>query len=84
MVGLDDIRVYITHLQNIVAQYIATCPIVDFCLAEDRKPGMRLASRWRDQTTLYILGIIAGYAAAEVGEGYSRGVIGGRVRGRLG
>ena len=40
MVVLDDIRVYITRLQNRVAQYIATRPIMDLCLSEERRPGM--------------------------------------------
>ena len=31
-VGLEEIRVYITHRHNTVAQYIATCPIMDLCL----------------------------------------------------
>ena len=33
MVKMEDIRVYIARLQNTVAQYIATRPIMDLCLA---------------------------------------------------
>ena len=40
MVGLEESRVYIYQLQNMVAQYIATFPIMDFCLAAERNPGM--------------------------------------------
>ena len=38
MVGLEEIRVYIARRQNMVAQYIATCPIMDLCLAAERNP----------------------------------------------
>ena len=49
MVGLDDIRVYITLLQNTVAHYIATRPIMDFCMAAEQKPGLCLSRLWWDQ-----------------------------------
>ena len=39
-VGLEDNGVYIAHHQTTVAQYIVTCPIMDFCLAADWRPGM--------------------------------------------
>ena len=38
MVGLDDIRLYISCRHNTVAQYIVTRPIMDFCLATERNP----------------------------------------------
>ena len=40
MVGLDEIGVYIARRQNTVAQNIATRPIMDLCLAAERRPGM--------------------------------------------
>ena len=40
MVGLDEIGVHIARRQNTVAQYIATRPIMDLWLAEERSPGM--------------------------------------------
>ena len=46
MVGLGDIGVYISRFQNTVAQYIATCPIMDLCLAAEQNPGMRLYRKW--------------------------------------
>ena len=52
-----------------VTQYIATCPIMDLCLAAERKPGMRLFRQWWEQTALGILGISVGHAAAEGGGG---------------
>ena len=47
MLGLDEIRVYISRLQNTVTQYIATRPIIDLFLAAERNPGLRLSRRWR-------------------------------------
>ena len=46
MVVLYEIGVYISHLQNTMAKYIATRPIVDMCLAVEMSPGMRLSRRW--------------------------------------
>ena len=40
MVVLEEIRVYIARRQNMVAQYIATRPTMDLCLAAERKTGM--------------------------------------------
>ena len=65
MVGIDDIGLYIDHCQKAVAQYIATHPIMEFCLASNRNPGMRLSMRWWEKPALDILGIIAGRATLE-------------------
>ena len=35
MMGIDEIGVYITRHQNTAAQYIASCTIMDLCLAEE-------------------------------------------------
>ena len=45
-VGLDEIRVYIVRRQNMVAQYIATPPIMDLCLTAEQNPGLRPLRRW--------------------------------------
>ena len=63
MVGLEEIGAYIARCQNTVAQYILTCPVMDLCLVEDRKTGMRLYMQWWENTTLYILSIRAGHVA---------------------
>ena len=68
MVGLYEIGAYISRRQNTVAKYIATRPIMESCLAAERRTGKRLSRRWWEQTTLYILGIIMGHAVAEMGE----------------
>ena len=67
-VGLDEIGVYISRRQNTVSQYIVTRPIMESCLAAERRTGKRISRRWWEQTTLDILGIIMGHAAAEMGE----------------
>ena len=64
-VGLDEIGVYIARHQNTVAQYIATRPIMEFCLETDWRPGMRLSQRSWEKTALDIMGIRAGNAAAD-------------------
>ena len=64
-VGLNDIKVYIACRQNTVAQYIATRPIMEFCLETDWSPGMRLSQRSWEKTALDIMGIRAGNAAAD-------------------
>ena len=65
MLGLQDIRVYTVCHQKTAAQYIVTHPIIDFCLAVERKPGMRLSRRWWENPALDITRIKAGQAAAE-------------------
>ena len=66
MLGLDEIGVYIERRQNTVAKYIVTCPIMDLCLAADRKPGLKLSRRWWEQPTMDILGIRVEHAESEV------------------
>ena len=68
-VGMDDIEVYIAWLQNTITQYIATRPIMELCLAAERKPGLQLSMQWWEHPALDILGIRAGNAAADVGGG---------------
>ena len=69
MVGLDVIGVYIACRQNTVEQYIAARPMMELCLAAERRPGMRILRRWWEHTALDILGIRAGHEAADMGEG---------------
>ena len=67
MVVLYDIGLYINRRHNTTTQYIATRNIMDTCLAEERKLGMRLSWRWWEYTNIDILGITAGHAAAYMG-----------------
>ena len=41
IVVLEEIRVYIACRQNIFAQYIFTCPIIELCLVVEWNPVMR-------------------------------------------
>ena len=67
MVGLDEIGVYTACRQNTVTQYIFTRTIMDLCLSEDWKLGLRLSRGWREQTALDIPEIRAGHAAMDGG-----------------
>ena len=44
--GLQEVETYVSRRQNTVAQYIATKPIVDLCLAVDRRPVTKLSKLW--------------------------------------
>ena len=68
MMGMEDISVYISCLQNTVEHYIATLPIMEFCLEAERKPGLRLSMQWWEHPGLDILGIRVGNAAEEGGK----------------
>ena len=67
MVGLNEFGVYIACRHNTVAQYIATCPIMEFCLAAERKTGMKLSKRCWEYPALDIPGIRAGHSESVVG-----------------
>ena len=41
----EGIGTYITRRQNMVAQYIATRPIMDLCERSNRRPGARVSRR---------------------------------------
>ena len=43
---LQEVEAYISLCQNTVSQFIATRPIMDLCLAAERRPGSRVAKRW--------------------------------------
>ena len=47
--GFEGIRKSIMRRQNIVAQYVATQPIMDLCERSDRRPGVRVSRRWWEQ-----------------------------------
>ena len=51
-VGLGEVDMYVLRRQNTVAQYIATCPILELCLAIERRPEARVTRRWWEQAGL--------------------------------
>ena len=65
IVGLGEIGIYIARRHNMVAQYIATHPIIELCLEAEWKPGLRLSRRWWEQPAVYIMGIGVVQVAAE-------------------
>ena len=50
--GFEGIEKYITRRQNMVAQYIATQPILDLYERSARRPGVRVSRRWWEQAGL--------------------------------
>ena len=44
--GSEGIGTYITGMQNTVAHYIETRPIMDLCERSARRPGARVSQRW--------------------------------------
>ena len=44
--GLHEVETYVYRRQNTVAQYIATRPIMDLCLAEKQRLGPRVKMQW--------------------------------------
>ena len=47
--GFKDIRTSINARQNMVAQYIATRPLLDLCEGTKQIGGVRVAMRWWDK-----------------------------------
>ena len=59
MVGarLQKEETYVSFRQNTVAQYIATRPIMDLFLAENKRPGPRVPMQLWKQEGLYLEGM---------------------------
>ena len=69
--GFKGIGIYITRRQNMVAQYIATRPILDLCERSARRPGVRVSRRLWELDSLDLEGSKKRSAAAvalDVGE----------------
>ena len=47
--GFQEIRTSINNRQNMVAQYIATQPLLDLCEGTKQIGGARVGMRWWDQ-----------------------------------
>ena len=54
--GMVGIRTSIIRRHNMVAQFIATRPILDLCEQATRRPGARVYRRWWEQTGVYLKG----------------------------
>ena len=64
--GFEGIGTYITRRQNIIAQYIATQPIMDLCERSARRLGARVSQSWWYQDVIDLEG--AKKRAAEAAE----------------
>ena len=52
LVGFEDMESYISRRHNVFLRYIATQPILNFCLEVERRPGSRVPKRWWEQSGL--------------------------------
>ena len=68
-VGLQEVETYFSRRQNTVAQFIATRPIIDLCLAAVRRLGSQVAKRWLEQDGLDLEGMWMAAREAERVEG---------------
>ena len=50
--GLQEVDTYVSRLNNTVAQFTMTSPIVDLCLSVKQRPGTRVTMRWWEQDGL--------------------------------
>ena len=66
--GMEELETYIARRQNMVAQYIATRPILDLCPEAERCPGARVAKRWWEQEGLSLAGAQEAAEAGGTGE----------------
>ena len=55
--GLQEVETNVSHHKNTVAQYIITRPIMDLCMAEERRPGTRVSRRWWEKERLELEGM---------------------------
>ena len=51
-VGMEEVETYVLCCPNTVTQYIATRPILELCMAEERRPGARVSMRWWEQARM--------------------------------
>ena len=54
---LLDVETYVSRNQNTVTQFITTRTIMSLCMAEERRPGSRLANWWWEKEGLELEGI---------------------------
>ena len=67
--GLQEVETYVSRRQNTVAQFIATRPIMDLCLATEQRPGPRVSKRWWEQDGVDVEGMRTAAREAERMEG---------------
>ena len=55
--GMQEVETYVSRRQNTVAQFIATRPIMDLCLAAERIPGPRIYKKWWEKDRVDVEGM---------------------------
>ena len=55
--GLQEVDTYVSLCHNTVAQFVATRPTFDLCLASERRPGQRVYMKWWEQGELVVKGV---------------------------
>ena len=70
--GLQEVGNYVSFLQNTVAQYIFTRPIMDLCLSAKPRPGSRVNMWWLEQEPLDLEGMRTAAREADHTEGGKR------------
>ena len=55
--GFQDVKTYIFYIQNTVAQYILTRPIMDLFLEANQRTGPRVSMWWWEQESPDLEGI---------------------------
>ena len=66
---LQEVKTYVSCRQNTFTQFIATRPIMDLCLAVERRTGSRVFRRWWEQDIMYLEGMQMADWEAERTEG---------------
>ena len=66
--GLEQVETYLVCFKNIVAQLIATKPILDLFLAVDQSPRVQVTQRWWEHENLDLEGRQATARAADVAD----------------
>ena len=54
---LQKVDTYVSRFHSTVAQFIATRPIMDLCMAVERRPGSRISKRCWNQEVLDLEGM---------------------------
>ena len=62
---LQEVETYVSRRQNTFAQFIATRPITDLCLAAEWRTGPRISNRWWEQDGVAVKGMRTAAQEAE-------------------
>ena len=66
---LQEVEIYVSRLQNTAAQFIATRPIMELCLAAERRPEPRISKQLWEQDRVGVKGVQKVYWEEKQSEG---------------